>query len=112
MQDVRDRAEGREVRRYAAKNDTAQPDIVEKLRAAGVKVWIIGQPCDLLCYYWSKDAQRYLWQTLECKTPYGKRDPKAVIDKRQKAQIEFLQDTGTPIVLTADQALKVLGLAA
>lgn len=93
------------------KRDDSQPGIVEALEKARVKVWIIGQPCDLLCYYWSKEVGRFLWQTLECKTPYGVKDPKAVVDPRQVKQIKFLQDTGTPIVLTPDQALRALGIA-
>jgi len=97
--------------RYAKKPDTTQADIVKGLRDAGIQVWIIGKPCDLLCYYWSNRLREYRWQPLEAKTPHGKRDPKAVVDPRQKEQIEFIQRTGTPIVLTAQQALAALEAA-
>ncbi len=35
--------------RYAARSDASQPQIVAALRAAGVSVWVIKWPVDLLC---------------------------------------------------------------
>src|ERR1043166_3653008 len=63
--------------RRAAKVDTTQRDIVDGLIAAGAQVFIIGQPCDLLVRYYSNRHREWMWQTLECKTPYGKKSPKA-----------------------------------
>ena len=94
--------------RFARKADSSQREIVKALRDAGVQVWIIGKPCDLLIRYWCNQARRYLWQTLECKSPYNK-DGSAKKRKDQKEQIEFIQLTGTPIVLNGEQALRAVG---
>lgn len=93
--------------RYAKRPDSTQESIVKGLRDAHVQVWIIGRPCDLLCYYWHRGRREYRWQTLECKSPHGK-DGRAAIDPRQAEQIEFIQQTGTPIVLNSAQALAAL----
>lgn len=95
--------------RYAKRTDVTQERIVKALRDAGCQVYLIGQPCDLLVRYWSNVFRLFMWQTMECKTPYGKKDPKARVDKRQEDQALFLQQTGTPIVLTPDQALRLVG---
>jgi len=89
------------MRRHRA--DHSAGSIVEGLREVGYKVWIIGEPCDLLVRFWSKKAQRFLWQPLECKTPTstGKRRKR----NDQLKQEEFLADTQTPVVLTLDAAL-------
>lgn len=90
--------------RYARKVDTTQAEIVEALRKAGWMVWIIEEPCDLLCY------RNGVWKTVECKTPANKRgDPR--LDKRQKAQNVFCTVTGTPRVTSAEAALRALGEA-
>lgn len=94
--------------RYARKADTSQPAIVQALRDAGVQVWVISKPCDLLARYWCNRRREFVWQPLECKSPYGTKNPKARLDKRQKEQIEFIHETGTPIVLNAEQALRAL----
>lgn len=96
--------------RRAAKVDTTQRDIVDGLRAAGAQVFILGQPCDLLVRYYSNRYREWTWQTLECKTPRGKKSPKAVVDKRQLAQIEFLAATRTPVVLSLSDAKRELGM--
>jgi hypothetical protein len=96
------------MKRYAMNRDTSQPLIVSQLRDAGVEVWIIGQPCDLLVRFWSNTARSYLWLPVECKTPYGKKSPRARLDKRQEAQIEFLDSTKTPVVTTAEEALAAI----
>lgn len=98
------------IKRWNAKIDSTQADIVKGLRKMGVQVWLIGQPCDLLCYYWSNPLQRFLWQPLEVKTPQGKLKPKARIDKRQQEQRKFLAETRTPVVLNLSEALACLGL--
>lgn len=96
--------------RYAVKArvDASQAVIVEGLRRAGVQVWIIGRPCDLLCRYWSIGSYAWLWQTLECKTPTksGKRRSR----RDQEAQARFLGETQTPVVFTLEDALIALKL--
>lgn len=96
------------VRRWAAKTDESQWQIVEGLRVHGVHVWVIGQPCDLLCWHsrWGPGN----FKALEVKTAQGKRNPKPRIDKRQEAQNEFLALTATPIVTDLSTALAALGL--
>ena len=86
------------------RKDTVEPKIVEALKAAGFQVWDM-LPTDLLT--WRPDLG---WKPLECKTPYGKASPKARIDKRQQKQIEFLELTGCPVVLSPEQALRELGV--
>lgn len=90
--------------RYARNSDASQPEIVKALRDAGWSVWIIGRPVDLLCWKAGRG-----FRCLEAKTARGKRNPKAVIDKRQKEQIEFISRTGTPRVTSASEALLAVG---
>jgi hypothetical protein len=90
--------------RFAKRPDQSQSAIVQALRDAGWLVWIIGRPVDLLCW---KPGRGF--RCLEAKTPYGKKNPKAVIDKRQKEQIEFINTTGTPRVTCAAEALLAVG---
>ena len=93
------------IQRWNAKTDTVQSSIVEGLEKLGVRVWVIRLPCDLLCWF------RGVWQPLEVKTPYGKKQPKARMDKRQKAQLDFLRETQTPVVTSLDEALTALGIS-
>jgi hypothetical protein len=86
------------------RSDNSQAGIVEAIQGAGWSVWIIGRPVDLLCW-----RRRDGFRLLECKTAYGKQNPKAVIDKRQKEQIEFIELTGTPRVTSPIEALLALG---
>ena len=88
--------------RYARKTDTTQADIVSALRSAGWHVWLIGIPCDALCY------KNGVFRMLEFKTARNKRgEPR--LDKRQTAQAEFCALTGTPYVTSPEQALEALG---
>jgi hypothetical protein len=81
--------------RYAKRTDLNQNDIVLGLRQCGVTVEVIGKPVDLLTYY------RGNWLPLEIKnTKYR--------DKRQKAQKEFLESTGCPVVKTFEEALQAV----
>jgi hypothetical protein len=86
--------------RYAQKQDASQKAIVTALRATGWLVWIIGYPCDLLCYRAGK------WRTLECKTPT--KTGKLRKRKDQITQDEFLELTATPRVLTPEDAIKAI----
>lgn len=83
--------------RYAAKRDLVENEIVDALEQAGVHVWRLHTPCDLLCH---RLGRTY---TLEVKTPGARKD------KRQEAQAEFLRVTGTPIVRTPEEALRAVG---
>jgi hypothetical protein len=94
--------------RRAAKSDIARAEIVEGLRAHGVCVWDVRRPADILC--WHSRFGPGAFRVLEIKTAYGKRNPKPRIDKRQKAQNDFLALTGTPVVTDLQSALVSLGL--
>lgn len=84
--------------RYAARRDENEKVIVDALEKAGVHVWRLHTPCDLLCWRLGK------LYTLEVKVPEAR--PR----KDQEAQIEFLRVTGTPIVRTPDDALRAVGV--
>lgn len=88
--------------RYAVRRDKAEPAIIQALEQAGAEVWPLDQPVDLLVRF------RCHWHLLEVKTPRGKKGT-ARVDKRQEAQINFLQSTGTPIVKTPIEALRAIG---
>lgn len=90
------------IKRWAARKDTAQPGIIEALERVGAEVWPLDYPVDLLVRF------RQQWHLLEVKTPYGKAG-KARRDKRQEAQINFIEATHTPIVTTPIEALKAIG---
>lgn len=79
------------------RSDDTQPDIVKALRKAHVRVWPIGQPCDLLC---KRGAALYL---LDCDgvTEYRKRD---------KEQLEKFAEWDVQVVGTPEAALKAVGL--
>ena len=92
------------INRYNTKTDKTQAAIIRGLEQAGVRVWIIKQPCDLLCLVHGR------WQTLEVKTPEGKRG-QVWRRRRMKAQNDFLDTTPTPVVTSLEAALVVLGIA-
>ena len=87
--------------RYAARKDLVQSRIVATLRAAGVQVWVLHTPCDLLTYL------RGRWLPLECKTPTKAGKRRARSD--QEAQEAFLAQTRCPVVTTPEEALKAVG---
>ncbi len=92
--------------RFAKKRDKSEPAIIQALEQVGAEVWALDKPCDLLTLY------RGRWQPLEVKTPYGKREPKARVDKRQVEQNEFLASTRIPVVTTPLEALQAIGATA
>src|SRR5579863_9771711 len=93
--------------RGAAKRDTAEAPIISALEANGFRVYQLTEPCDLAC---RKDTWAPgIFQFLEVKTGYGKA-ARINRDRRQKRQVEFIQQTGTPIVRTPDEALYVLNI--
>lgn len=83
--------------RRMTRPDGTQTEIVEALRKAGVQVWIIGQPCDLLTFH------RGIWRPLECK-------PVKRIRKDQERQDAFLASTGVKKVRTALEAIAAVTL--
>ena len=83
--------------RHAAKRDENELAIVAALEAAGVHVWRLHTPCDLLCFRLGR------FYPLEVKTEDAR--PR----KDQEAQTEFLRITGTPIVRTVGDALRAVG---
>jgi hypothetical protein len=88
--------------RYALRKDESQAAIVKAIRAAGWLCFVLHEPCDLLCWKLGKG-----WRVLECKTPTktGKQRKR----KDQRLQTQFLELTGTPVVLTPFEALLALG---
>lgn len=56
--------------RYAQRKDSNQSPIVSALRDCGVDVWVLHEPCDLLCGY------RGLTMCLEVKGVDGKKQAK------------------------------------
>ena len=96
--------------RRAARQDASQAAIVEGLRKAGYRVEIIGRPVDLLVgKLWResfKGGWGIDWTLMECKTPQknGKRRPR----RDQEAQDRFVEETGTPVVTTLEEALRAL----
>lgn len=86
--------------RRAKKVDASQGPIVAGLRAAGITVWIIGQPCDLLTYY----PPMKRWRPLECKPE----DPKNRNRKDQGTQATFIRTYAVPIVRTVQEAIEAI----
>jgi hypothetical protein len=90
------------MRRYAAKVDASQKDIIVALRKAGAFVWILGQPVDLLVFYRK-------WHLLECKSDKAiSHHTKA--RKVQEEQTVFCQTFGVPVVRNATEALVAVGV--
>jgi len=94
--------------RRAANVDKGQYEVMKALRAAGVEVWAIRQPCDLLTRFWCNRHQEHCWMPLEVKTLYGVKNPKPRTDYRQVRQHEFLLRTHTPVVTDFDSAWREL----
>jgi hypothetical protein len=88
------------------KPDAVTEDIVKGLRKCGYQVELVGRPTDLLVRHprWPQN----LFKMLECKTRKLK-NGKVVLDKRQKAQIEFCKTHGVPYVTDVFEALLALG---
>lgn len=85
--------------RFASRVDSTQRAIVAALRKAGVRVFVIGRPVDLLTYH------RGRWQPLECKPTTHKRGR-----ADQAEQEAVLAECAIPKVRTAEEALKAVGL--
>lgn len=86
--------------RRAKKVDASQGPIVAALRSAGIAVWVIGTPCDLLTYY----APAKRWRPLECKPE----DPKNRNRKDQDEQRTFIATYAVPVVRTVQEAIEAI----
>ncbi len=91
--------------RYAKRRDHSEPEIRKALEKAGFVVFD-HLPVDLLCFRPDQCRDGFV-RLLEIKTPTktGKRRKR----KDQEAQDAFVKLTGTPIALTAEDALRALG---
>ena len=96
--------------RFARKVDSTQAEIIEGLRAVGIEVHVIGEPCDLLVIFSCPRHNMKCKDTLECKPLIGKKNPKARIRTDQAEQTEFLKRTDTPVVTSSLEALLALSL--
>lgn len=92
--------------KYAKKVDANQAEIVSALRNAGVWVWPVGNPVDLLCRV-NSDPPGVL-RAIEVKVPKRTGNPK--LDRRQLKQMEFIQLTGTSYATTPREALAAVGV--
>lgn len=71
---------------------------MEALRKVGIKVWVIGKPCDLLTLYAGR------WLPLEVKS-----DTSSARTRRDQAsQKEFLSSTGVSVVKTPQEAIAAI----
>jgi hypothetical protein len=79
------------------RSDSSQAAIVDALRKAGVTVFVIGKPVDLLTHYRGK------WLPLECKPATHKR-----ARSDQSEQEALLTECGIPKVRTPEEALRAV----
>lgn len=93
------------LRRFAAKADRNQPEIVAALKAAGCDVMFIGKPVDLLV---SRAGINFL---LEVKMPRGKGERGGKLTPEQE---EFFANWRgqKAVVRTAEEALQAVGCVA
>jgi len=82
----------------ALRKDENQAEIVRALRAAGVRVYVLHVPCDLLCRF--RDGLYLL--DVDGVTRNRKRDPK---------QLETFAEFGVRLVKTPEAALAAVGIS-
>lgn len=93
------------LRRFAAKADRNQPEIVAALKAAGCDVMFVGKPVDLLV---ARAGVNFL---LEVKVPKGKGEPGGKLTPEQ--EVFFNNWRGQKaVVRTPEEALQAVGLLA
>ena len=93
------------IKRWAARTDANQAEIVAAMRSAGASVWIIGMPVDLLVGAHGKTMP------VEVKTMQGKKAPRA--NGHTPLQVEFLASwRGGPVatVCDVDSALRLVNM--
>jgi hypothetical protein len=92
--------------RHAKKVDSSQEAIVKALRKAGVDVYVIGRPVDLLCYV------RGSWKLLEAKAaPEPGIRVKLKAPHKRKDQVkqdEFIARYKVPVVRTPQEAVAAI----
>ena len=88
--------------------DNSRNEIVKGLRKAGYRVEIIERPVDLLVgkQRWAKG---YNWMLMEVKTPTKAGKIRNRTD--QALQDQFIEETGTTVVTTLEEALEALRLS-
>jgi hypothetical protein len=97
---------------YARKVDQSQAEIVKGLRDAGYWVEVIRRPVDLVVGLKKFNLKTedfrsvYSWTLLEVKTPTNSGKRRNRTD--QALQDQFIKETGTPVVMTLQQALEAL----
>jgi hypothetical protein len=84
------------LRRFNAKRDANEPEIVEALQAAGASVYRLDQPVDLLIGY------RARWHLAEVKMPNGK------LNDNQRAFFATCKGPTPTILRSVDDALTLL----
>jgi len=84
--------------KFAQSTDSNQKEIMDALRQIGCEVVVIGTPVDLLCGYRKRNF------LIEVKRPG------AYVDKRQKAQREFLKDWPGQVrqLSTVEEAIRLV----
>ena len=82
------------------KPDANQPEIVQALRDIGARVFLIGQPLDLLVAFRGKLI------LMEVKNPDGEN----TVSKSQQVTIDLLESVGVhvPVVRSVDEAIDCL----
>ena len=93
------------LRRFAAKADRNQPEIVAALRAAGYDVMFIGKPVDLLA---AKNGVNFL---LEVKVPKAKGERGGKLTPEQEEFFATWRGQKA-VVRTVEEALQVVGAVA
>lgn len=79
------------------RSDDSQPGIIRDLRRAGVLVWVIGRPCDLLC------LRGHRYYLLDC--PRTRRS-----SQRDEKQLEQFAQWEVVVVKDSSEALRAVGL--
>lgn len=86
------------LRKYDAKRDNNEPEIVDAFRALGCLVHRIDQPCDLLLYIFASKGERM--HLVEVKAPKGQ------LNDKQRA----FQAAGWPVhvIRSGDEAIELV----
>lgn len=86
--------------RRAAKRDASEKLIVETLRKAGASVYLMNQPCDILCGF---NGENFLMEIKTPKTQYGK-----TLNGNQKAFNSTWRGLPIIIISTPEEAISWL----
>lgn len=95
------------IRRWAARVDTTQKEIVAALRSAGYHVELIRKPVDLAVRHPRWPVNR--WMFAEAKTPEGTKTKRVYTRAKMKKQTDFCKDQSIPLWTSAEQALRAVG---